>query len=438
MAFIKRHLVLLSCGAVAVLSLAALVAGYFIGDLTAEMENAGRLAGELSRLRGSAVNDKCIDAAKARSEAVLRDYESVLRFVRQVNARKPLRDDVFPEPKSRSAVDDFKRDYETALRNLPRELNAGAEPSQAEIESMRERMLRARQKTSKQTEIGLGTGERTPGGLGGGLEGPAPGGFGAPRFGEPATPVDIRERPEVRASLERARQLQWYISPGALYVHRDAIDVQQPPARQIWYAQVSLWLQQDVLKALADLNKAEADRLRAQNRPNDAWVANMPVKELVSFQFGDYLVGGGAATPAAMAAPSSFLEAAPAQSSTVGPVAQPSFTKRTSGGLYDVVTFSVMLVIDAQALPSVLDAISGANFFVPQTVTYRALRQDPSMTGKIYGTSPLIQVRIDIEGCMFRDFYHAETLMPPDLKAEIVENRLVARGATPGGGGMLR
>jgi hypothetical protein len=451
MPMIKRHLVLIACGALAAVSIAGIVLGFLFCDLSAEMEKANRIAGDLSRMRNTAVNDKFIESAKRRSDEMLRDYANVMAFVKQVNSRKPLREGVFPNPRSTSDRYEFKRDYQAALKRLPQEVGTppmkvygGSEPSDADIAAIKDRMDRAQMKASNQAKLGVGGQEAgRPGGEAFGGQPVEPGMPAEPGANRPPTeqtmsPEElVRVNPEARASLERAKELRWYVSRGALYASQEVIDTEQPGASQMWFAQLTLWLQEDVVRAIATLNNAEAERLQAAKRADDIWVAYMPVKELVGFYIGDYVTGTGAPAGARTGA---FIEAAAG-----GPAADPTqtFTHRKVDPLYDVVSFAVLVVIDAQSLPAVLDALSGVNFFAPTSVTYREFRAGTA-TGlgrKIYGPSPLLLVRIEFDAYLFREFFHAETLMPSELKSAIEQGSYQPKGmagALPAGGAVPR
>lgn len=444
MPFIKRHLMLLSCGALAVLSLAAIGAGVFYTSLNAEMEQAGRIATDLGKYRSKPTNDKMIDASKARSEAILRDYDSVMKFVKQTNLRNPIRSDVFPTPKGPSDVYDFIKDYRAALQALPKEAKAGPEPSDADIQSMNNRILREKEHAARMKGMGVDNAPKPPAGsaaapvLGSPLTNrPAGSPFGgaAAKAGESKdlTPEEAaKEKADVRMSLTRAKEVHWYMTyPNSLHVAKDILETPpqniQPP--QLWMAQVGFWIQQDVIKALARLNAAEADKLVKANRANDAWVGYLPVKELINFNVGMYILG----EPAQSAVATSMVEV-----SSAPPINNPAllFTRHTGGALYDVIPFALTLIIDAQSLPAVIDAISNANFFIPTYVSYREFRPVNYLVGKIYGPNPLLEVRFEFEACMFRDLYNVDTLMPPEMKQSLQNNALPP--VLTGGGSVLR
>ncbi|HOW18146.1 MAG TPA: hypothetical protein PLC79_03840, partial [Phycisphaerae bacterium] len=166
-------------------------------------------------------------------------------------------------------------------------------------------------------------------------------------------------------------------------------------------AQMSLWIQQDVLSALGKLNDAAAARLK----PEDRWVAHMPVKDFLYIRIGDYVVGPGAGQAAGASAQSKWTEAVGEPSPPPGD-ASAVFTNHTSNELYDVIQFAVELVIDARELPAVLDAICGANLYTPLTITGSAPAVNPSFRGKVYGPDPVMRVRVELEGCFLREFYH--------------------------------
>lgn len=102
---------------------------------------------------------------------------------------------------------------------------------------------------------------------------------------------------ERRAAVKKARNIRIYATAveGRTVFHRNPnIFAQQAPsARDMWYAQVGLWVQEDVVNAIAKLNDEAAGQLGGE----EACVANMPVKRIVSIQVLGYVTSNGLLVP---------------------------------------------------------------------------------------------------------------------------------------------
>ena len=68
-------------------------------------------------------------------------------------------------------------------------------------------------------------------------------------------------------------------------------------------------------------------------------------------------------------------------------------------------------------LPAVLNAICEAGFYTPLMVTYEAVPQGELPIGYIYGSAPILAVRLEFEGSFLRNKY-AEW-MPESIKTNI-------------------
>jgi hypothetical protein len=465
MAFIKRHLMLLSCGLLGLLSLVAIAVGILVGDVSAQMQQADSLLKKLSGMTRDPVNDAFIRQAEEKSQKIVSDAEKAKQTIKRLNARKPLRENVFPSPRVTSDALSFKEDYRKAIEGLlPNVLKAKSPPTTEEIRRMglliAKEQAEARAEAIRKGQVAPAApnvpaqpdfGRTGPSRLGYDRVAPAPGPALGPDAGiqapvGPAVPT-IEELakydPDVRMSLVRAHETLCYAVPQALQVRQSLLESRDvPDVEEMWDAQMSLWIQQDVLGALAKANEAAAAKLA---KPEDRWVAHMPVKELVAVRTGDYVLGPGAAAAAGATMGGNWVE----------PMAEPTpppgdasavFTGRTSNELYDVIQFAVELVIDARELPTVLDAICGANFYTPVTISCSAATVIPSFRGKVYGPDPVMRVRLEFEGCFFREFYHfvdgkdgkdgkpESRLMPKALSEQIVAGQRTGREKLPGAG----
>src|SRR5690606_21538783 len=102
------------------------------------------------------------------------------------------------------------------------------------------------------------------------------------------TPEELAQHDAAtRVSIRSARQGRCYASIDSLDNRPGITDQTKPPSvEEMWYAQMALWVEQDVIGALAAVNERAAGALPAGEQP---WVGNMPVKHLIRFIMGNYV-----------------------------------------------------------------------------------------------------------------------------------------------------
>lgn len=194
-----------------------------------------------------------------------------------------------------------------------------------------------------------------------------------------------------------------------------------PDVEQMWYAQLELWIQKQVVDAITRINQRAAEKLAESGKK--AWVGTLPVKDVISIQISQYYLiegkeatnqtgnrgAGGPGGPGGRGgrggrgggnARGPEIERAfpPADWSKV-------FTQNKSTDLYELLQYSVRLVIDARDLPTVLAGLCEESFSTPLSVSYSDMEPNTSMTGKIYGDEPVIELTVDFETVMFSDLY---------------------------------
>lgn len=395
MAFIKANAVMIGFGVICLLAVGATGWGVVAGE---EIEKRlDTIAGVTQSVQGaapSAVNRRVIEERKrVLDEQARRSQEAadVALAVQKNNAyyetknaagavvpspRVPLVEGALPKPENTVALQ-FRRRYAEALEELPVKLHAKDKPS---IEDVRiERQMK---------------------GQGGGATGQIPslwdpqlfGGIGGDdRPNRTFTKLDtLREWPEALAAYRRARDVRMYVTEGAFGRHRVADPGAAPGAVDIWQAQMSLWIQQDMAAALARCNDERAAELVAAGRP--ATVAYMPVKHLkmlaIDEQIGSESGGGGGSN-------------APLQDFAI------SFTGRENNQDYFVVPLQLALVIEEAAFSSVLEKLCGIGLYTPISVGYRQVTPNPTQTRYLYGSDPVVAVVIDLEAYFVHEVYKA-------------------------------
>jgi hypothetical protein len=416
-------------------------------------------AREIGSLIGDAQNDETINAEKELGRKFEQEYEAVLRTAETINERKPLLDGVFPRPAQLETQYRFRQVYVRKLWDLPRELKAGTLPSDQEVQDEAEILAdKARRKAEQEGEsvegpapplapapgfapapgptppsgvppgYGRGVGRMGPGlpGRAGTVRGgPGTSGMLRPgvqpsmvRGGPPGVaPVGISsgvqsDEAHQRAAVRKARNIRIYASPEtSLHVSPIAYSEEAPTARDMWYAQVSLWVQQDLVTAIARVNEEAAQQLGEK----EAHVANLPVKHIVSIQILGYVTPGGFLVPFPSAATPQAAQASPSEGPQAGPTVT-SFTGRKSDEQFDVIRVALTVIVDRRDLLKLIDSITRSNFYQVVGAQYEATDSvDPA--GYFYGPGPVIRAVLEFEGYLARKLYKA--MMPDDVLKDL-------------------
>lgn len=438
MAFIKAHVISLVCGVAALAFITVAVLGMMSDTVVQEMEQQASVRMKISSLRSSAKNEACIQAEAERCQRSEEQYNAVQEVVKGINAREPLMSGVFPKIERDAIAFNFRDAYREALARLPHgELEGGDLPSPAEIQDAQtdvaELLERAQQEEAEggptappigrsaqrtsaapPTPVGVSTVagmDRSRGARGGGgvlsVGGPGPV-AGAGAVGRGSQGGDPKYDPIARANITKARNIRCYVStnPARPSFHISPIwDLgARPTEKEMWYAQVGLWVQQDVVAAVAELNDEAAKRLK----PEDAHVENMPVKRIEAICVQGYWTGRQ---------PVVFPVDSTAQVTVPGSMEmKATFTGRKCDAQFDVIRFKVVLVVDQRDLQKVIDAVTRKNFYKCIGVSFAAVTpadRDES-EGYLYGPAPVVRAVLDFEGYMARNVY--EKLFPAEVR----------------------
>jgi hypothetical protein len=184
---------------------------------------------------------------------------------------------------------------------------------------------------------------------------------------------------------------------------------------KVWLAQLGLWVQQDVVDAIVDLNK------------NSKAVADSTVKQVVRIEVSPdrdiYVLpsGTGATGTGATATPSPLGQAAAspvAANAATDPLPRDfsvSPTGRVCNGVFDVVQFSVALNVQASEVNKVIQGLERNRLLTVyqsdlQAVNSLELQQD----GYYFGPHPMVTLTLKCEELFLRSW--TRPLMPPAIK----------------------
>jgi len=435
MRWIKSHLAIVICGAVSLVSVVLIILGIVLCDVTTVMGQDASLVQSLSAGRIPPVNQSVIKHLKGVLDNNTKQVEETFRKLAEQGVHQPLDENLFPEFADQAVPFQFRWYFGKALQQMLETLHAGDRPTSEEIaeesasmeaERMREQRLEALgltgQAKKKQKVRSQVARPRY------GTPGPTASGWQTQQQIADMTPEEMAaEIPAVRLSIRLARSIYCYANGDSFDQRPIVLDFSElpPPVDEFWYAQMALWIQQDMVQAISALNNRVADRLKSQD--TDPWVGNLPVKHLRWVAVGGYLPQDSNAMD------SSAGRSRGSSTSTDGVATGAALTQRVGSETVDVMRFAMGLVIEARMLPSVIDEICKVGFYTPLLVEYEAVPPSTRLEGYIYGTGPCLQVTLQFEGCFLRNKY--EKWMPESVKQAIREGRAVGQSASSGGRG---
>lgn len=406
MGFLKRNVFYIVCGVAAAGSIALGVLGMTsMGKVTERMDSIRTLHGQFAGQSRRPSNPEVIEAQQKRVETIQRQFAELMEKARALNHYEPMKapegEHFFP-----TATDNGRRRfaeiYNEQFTELLERLRSGSPPTPEMIKAVEEEM-REEQQFASGFGDDKGKGEESKPDETEKAEPPTrPSGL--------ITDAAARKSAAVRASIRRAREIFCYAGMDAFQVEREVFEGLSPRPNDMWRAQLTLWIQQDVVQALARVNDAAAAELRT--RDQTPWVGVLPVKEVVSIRVSDYLPLGQPTAPSREVRDDDPVE--PYGSADV------VFTKTKSTDLYEVVQFAVKLVVDSRDLPRIIDEICRDRFHTLLAVQYeyeRAEFENLKMEGKIYGPEPVIKVVLDFESVFFGEPYRC--MMPESVRAAI-------------------
>jgi hypothetical protein len=180
----------------------------------------------------------------------------------------------------------------------------------------------------------------------------------------------------------------------------------QPPSPpSMYYAQAAIWMQEDICRAIAEVNADAHDVLHA------------PVKRLVSLTVppgalmflrppAENAAGGGA--PGEIAGVGGPTSAAPRAYYSITP------TGRTCNGMFDVVTALVVVHVDAAHIPQLLTALNHNRFLTVRNMSVSRVDSNSLLDqGYVYGPGPIAELKLDCEQLQMREW--TTKFMPPAI-----------------------
>lgn len=421
MAFIKTNWRIIVFGVVVVASLAG--AGWGVmsqSEIEAKMRVAQEMGNKVRGLAGGAVNKAIIEEKLKENEERKRQIEAAEQIAFQVQLNNPFYERVesdgsyAPSPRTplvpnvlpKSASDGDRVEFRTAYSNVFSEimnrLHAADKPSTADVQIESDRLRQSGGESRR--------GPQEPWTVPLDLQ-------SADTGSKIITKLDaLRSNAASVAAYKRAKEIWMYVSEGAIDRHPLAKSTSNPTDEEIWHAQMSLWIQQDLLAGLTKCNDARAAELRKAGQTDRLWVAFMPVKHLKALAIDRKLgKGGGGSNIPKNGFPTSMTG------------------KQNTPDMF-VVQCQLVLVVEEAMLPKVLEEITRTGFYTPILVNYSKVPPNPKQENYLYGQDPVIEVTIDLEGYYFRKVY--DQWLPESLKQVMSTPGAGATDATLGAPGM--
>lgn len=209
-----------------------------------------------------------------------------------------------------------------------------------------------------------------------------------------------RRKALTRRMVDRARQGEIYLD--ALALQRLIDQAQKRPLLEtMWYAQLSLWLQQDVIDAIRQTNAEAFAGLPASGKT----VPNAAVKRLMEIRMIPQYVGASGG----MSVSGSDREQ---NQSGDGAMAAASLTEAVSNKDYDVIHYTLTVVLPFRYLGRLEWHLAQQNYHTVLDVQEVAPPADPPST-YYYGKEPVVRVTLRGEWKLLTEW--ERPLMPVEV-----------------------
>lgn len=193
---------------------------------------------------------------------------------------------------------------------------------------------------------------------------------------------------------QKAQSIGVYANPVTFTWNPNIAGSGSPAPLHVWFAQMGVWIQEDVAKAVQAANSASSNVIQA------------PVKRIVQITLPDHTAmyvrePGVSANSSTGVLPKSTLL---------------SSTGRICNGLYDVVHFTVVLHVEAESIPRVLQEISRNQFVNVLDAQVESLDSAvAAMAGFLYGSKPIANITLNCEALFLREW--TVPLMPAAVRS---------------------
>ena len=414
MEIVKKNILSIVCGVIAIGAVVfyfVYVTGKLQPDLEAEAKQRKSQYDTLNNLLGKSRNLPVVDIknttpvplpsfptvdiikqAKDVTSRLTGQSKQILALAVKLNQRPPLVPGVFPKPNDTAKLT-FRDAYADYVTNqVPKLLNAASPPTVEDVTKEEDRLWNDKY-APKIIWVN-----------------------GAEANREVVDREYLAEVADLRDTLEKktAEEHRVYLDKGAVTTNEQLWKSEaSPPDAQVWYAQMATWVQTDIINSIAALN----ERALKGKAPKDQNIINAPVKHVMRVE-----VPQGAEMYFRITDTSKEGIAAGAQDFMSSP------TGRTSGNVYDVIKFTLMVKMDARFVPALIEELARGKFITVHKVD--TANVDTALAreeGFYYGESPIVQATFTGEALMLREW--TLKLVPEIVKKDLPGNTPEA-GAT--------
>ncbi len=357
--------------------------------------------------------ERIIEWGKSLQQKVKDESQGVKAVALRMNRRSLLVQDSLPVPLPTREFE-FREKYSRFIQEFAKRVHAGTPPMPADITAAEQELWKA--KFEPQLIIRDGR-------------------------VDPASQMQVtedfnKERVSVpdRVKTDKAKNVWFYMGDtittldvNGVVLPSGGTSAGAPTAIVIWDAQLKLWIQNDVVQAILDLNQRESKL---------GCVIDAPVKYLVKMQVSNPRGAKAVTAGASAMGPMGGMEGGGPPGMTMGPPpeamammggmgpggaggtssAADSPTGRTSNSLYDVIPFKIVVHVEADKLPMFLEELGRGRFITPYQVSMQAI--DSVIVGAsqnvMYGPAPVVQATISCEAILLREW--TVPLMPRDVQ----------------------
>jgi len=323
---------------------------------------------------------------KAKAKMATESKQIASEAVR-INKHNPLVAGVLPEPKQAARIIDFRTAYLRMFeRDLPNKLRASRPPTPKELDDAAKELWDKKYKDQVYKQ---------------------PNGSSNEQDLRTQWTTEVQTTLPDQLRLQKAESYQMYMEPDALVPNPGITPMSQPTADQIFSAQMTLWVTEDVVNAIAKLNAGSKN------------VESSPVKHLVKLEVPPTLVTAG-------------QPAAGGEGGTAAPVAV-SATGRVSNSMYDVLTFHLVVNVESDDVEPFLLELTRDRFVTVTEMEVTPIdAAEQKAAGFIYGNKPIVQLNLQCEDLLLRQW--TKPLMP-DIVKKILQVDAPAPVAPPAEGG---
>lgn len=397
MGFLKSKWRLLAFVGICLLSIGGGAWAYMSGsEVTENMKKLDDLRKSVDSVKNIKANSKLIDERKKAVDKANADFEKSMNTAlavqknnsfeaaaageaRGAKPRVLILDKSLPKPTKAVAIN-FKDAYAKAFDQLKARLNGRDKATAAEVARWKQVLT-------------VGGGPKASVDLG--PWGPPEEQEGKSSKKDPGLSQVLRDYAPARANDEVARKITMYVTDNALgRMNKGFGPTDVPSDVEIWQAQMSLWIQEDVVDVLARMNEERIEKLKADGKVDDCWVAYLPVKHLIALRIDAKLGKGGGSNP-----PKSWSA---------------SFTGINNDDKLFKVPIQIEVVVEESAMMDLVDRFCKQGFYTPISLTYEQVKADPMMEAYVYGQEPTVRVTLELEAYYFRSVF--DPWIPDSIK----------------------